>query len=351
MLNAMKFYLEFSPAGFLKFLSEAERQKFRQGDMKTMSRGLLGMGLLSAAYLIRSMQDDDTKWNEVRLPGMERTIDVRPLNPFASYLFVADVLRRVANGNLYGGGLATEAVKNILGVNVRGGTGLQAVDQLVDGLRDIGDARALTKYLQGAGGHLVAGLLTPLQQLTDIYSEFDPEAQIVRNVKEQPFSGPIKSRFPSTMVETMGGEVATEKASPTRAEPVIRESPGIRQATGITLGSAKNDFEKELDRLQIPYREILPSQGDARLDNIVAHQMGPIAEEVGGRLVNSSRYERLGEIGKRLELKGYLERLRKQAKAKALLDPEYREIAREVKAGVSKERLKAMAREEKAGLR
>ena len=351
MLNALKFYLEFSPAGFLKFLSEAERQKFRQGDMKTMSRGLLGMGLLSAAYLIRSMQGDDTKWNEVRLPGMERTIDTRPLNPFASYLFVADILRRVANGNLYGGGLATEAVKNILGVNVRGGTGLQAVDQLVDGLRDIGDARALTKYLQGAGGHLIAGLLTPLQQLTDVYAEFDPEAQIMRNVKENPFTGPIKQRFPSTMVEALGGDIGPEKASPTSSEPMTRESPGVRQVTGLTLNKEKNDFEKELDRLQIPYREVLPSQGDPRLDNIMAKHMGPLAEEVGSRIVNGSRYQGLGEVGKRLELKAYLQRLRKQAKAKAVQDTEYREIAREVKAGVSKERLKEMAREEKAGLR
>lgn len=351
MMNALKFYLEFSPAGFLKFLSEAERQKFRQGDMKTMSRGLLGIGLLSSAYLIRSMQDDDTKWNEVRLPGMERTIDVRPLNPFASYLFVADVLRRYANGNLYGGGLATEAVKNILGVNVRGGTGLQAMDQLVDGLRDIGDARALTKYLQGAGGHLVAGLLTPLQQLTDVYAEFDPEAQVLRQTREQPFAGPIKQRFPSTMVEALGGELPSEKASPTSGETPRRESPGIRQFTGLTLGKAKNDFEKELDRLQIPYREILPSQRDPRLDNMLAAKMGPMAEEEGSRLVNSTRFQNLGEIGRRLELKAYLQRLRKKAKAQAMTDKEYRDVAREVKAGVSKERLKEMAREEKAGLR
>ncbi len=350
MMNALKFYLEFSPAGFLKFLSEAERQKFRQGDMKTMSRSLLGVGLLSAAYLIRSMQEEDTKWNEVRLPGLERTIDVRPLNPFASYLFVADVLRRYANGNLYGGGLATEAVKNILGVNVRGGTGLQAVDQLVDGLRDIGDAKQLTKYLQGAGGHLVAGLLTPLQQLTDVYAEFDPEAQIVRNVRERPFAGPILQRFPSPMVERLGIELPSEKARPTSSEPMRRESPGVRQATGLTMFTAKNDFEKELDRLQIPYREVLPSQGDARLDNFIAKYMGEQAE-TGNRIVTSARYQRLGEIGKRLELKAYLQRLRKKAKAKAMLDRDYRDIAREVKAGTSKERLAEIAREERGGLR
>ena len=34
-----------------------------------------------------------------------------------------------------------------------------------------------------------------------------------------------------------------------------------------------------------------------------------------------------------------------------MLDREYRDVAREVKAGVSKERLKDMASEERAGLR
>jgi len=351
MTNSLRFLFEFSPLGFTKMLSKAEQAKFQQGDMKTISRATLGLGLLGTAYLIRSMQEEDTRWNEIRLPGMERTIDVRPLNPFASYLFVADVLHRIANDRLYGGNLATETIKNVLGANVRGGTGLQMVDQLVDGLRDIGDARALTKYLQGAGGHLVSGLLTPLQQLTDVYAQFDPEAQIIRNVRERPFAGPILQRFPSTMVEALGVELPSEKARPTSAEPAIRESPGIRQMTGLTMFTAKNDFERELDRLQIPYREILPSQGDARLDNLLAKHMGPLAEEVGSRLVSSHRYERLGEIGKRLELKAYLQRLRKQAKAKALLDRDYREISREVKAGTSKERLAEIAREERAGLR
>ncbi len=350
MVNALKFYLEFSPVGLVNAFRPAELQKFRQGDTKAMSRGLLGLGLLSTAYLVRSMQDEDTKWNEVRLPGMERTIDVRPLNPFAAYLFAADLLYRMKNNRLYGGGLATESIRNILGANVRGGTGLQAVDQLVDGIRDIGDTRALTKYLQGAGGHLVAGLLTPLQQFTDLYAEFDPESQIVRNTREHPFTGPIKQRFPTPLVEALGGELPEEKASPTSPEPVKRESPGLRQVSGITLGKAKNDFEKELDRLQIPYREILPSQRDPRLDNILARYMGQEAE-TGNRIVNSARYQRLGEIGKRLELKAYLQRLRKKAKAKAMTSREYREITREVKAGTSKERLAEIAREEHAGLR
>jgi len=351
MVNSLKFFYEFSPLGFTKLLSKIERQKFRQGDMQTISRATLGMALLGTAYLIRSMQEDDTKWYEVRLPGMERTLDTRAYNPFAAYLFVADLIHRSAQGRLFGGGLTAEAVKTFFGANVRGGTGLQAVDQLVDGLRDIGDTRALTKYLQGAGGHLVAGLLTPLQQLTDVYAQFDPESQVVRDSKSEPFLGPIKQRFPSTVVEQLGGELPEPKASPTAAEPVKRESPGLRQVFGLTLGKEKNDLEKELDRLQIPYREVLPSQGDPRLDNILAKHMGAEAEEVGGRIVNSARYQRLGDIGKRLELKHYLSRLRKKAKVKALQDRDYREISQEVKAGTSKERLAEMAREERAGLR
>jgi len=348
MVNSIKFFFEFSPLGFTKMITPAERAKFRQGDMKTISRATLGLGLLGAAYLIRSQQDDDTKWNEIRLPGMEDAIDIRRANPFAAYLFVADLAHRAINGRLYGGNIAAETAKAVLGVNVRGGTGLQMMDQLVDGLRDIGDTRGASKYVQELVGNTLAGFLTPLSQLADVYGEFDPETRIIRNTREVPFWGPMKRNLPAPVADMLPGGLPSERSSPTTTEPQLKG--GIKGLFGVAT-RPKNDFEKELDRLQFSYRNVLPSQGDPRLDNMLAAKMGPLAEVEGGRLVNSTRFQGLGEIGKRLALTAYLERLRKKAKAKAMLDREYREIAREVKAGVSKERLKEMAKEEKAGLR
>jgi hypothetical protein len=350
MMNSLKFLYEFSPVGAMKLLTEAERQKVRQGDMKTISRATVGMGLLATAFLIRGMQDDDTKWNEIRLPGMERTIDVRPYNPFAAYLFVADLMTRAAKGTLYGKHVGTDIIRNVLGVNVRGGTGLQILDTLVDGIREVGSAEKLTEWLQRAGGKMIAGLLTPLQNLTDLYEQFDPESAVVRNVRERPITGPIMERLPGPVTRALGYEEPEERYVPTAEGPMKRDQPGLRQLTGLTTQRPKNDFEKELDRLQMDYRDLLPPQGDPRLENAMARFMGE-EEEKSNRFVNSARFQSLGDMGRRLELQGYLRGLRARARAKLNTSKEYRDIRNEVKAGTPKERLREMAREERMGLR
>jgi hypothetical protein len=141
------------------------------------------------------------------------------------------------------------------------------------------------EVVKGVGGQALGGLAMPLQTLTDAFAEFDQSLRVVRETRGEPVLGPLKARIPG-LAQTLP---AVE--SPTREGPVTREAPLLRQLTGVTVQPAKNPLERELDRLGFTRKEILPSTGDPEADQLVAKHMGPIAEQLLGRLVQAPGFQ------------------------------------------------------------
>ncbi len=127
LMNSVKFHIDFSPLGLLNFLSKGERMAFKKGDTSKISRAVLGAGLFGLAYWLRSQPYAGEKWYEFNTG--KRTIDTRALNPFAAYLFVADMVIRKKNGTLRDYG-----IKDFAGafLGVRAGTGLYLIDKIID---------------------------------------------------------------------------------------------------------------------------------------------------------------------------------------------------------------------------
>ena len=306
MVNSLKFLYEFSPMPFLKLLSSAERAKIASGDRQMLSRASLGTAALLGAWLVRETQPDDNKWYEVDVPGIGTT-DIRPFNPFASYFFLGELAKRGRSNTLYKID-SQDIIRGIASANVRGGLGLFGLDKLVQGLGELSKTGKLVEALSQAGGELLSGLLVPLRTLTDLYAQFDPELQIVRERRGEPLLGPAKAQF----------GVGEPQYLPTRAEPQKREQPALRQATGITAVSEKNDLEKELDRFQFSRPEILgPSTGDPVADNVLAKHMGQLAESQTISKINSLRYQGLSDPQRMEWLRMELTRIRAIAKAAA----------------------------------
>ena len=128
---------------------------------------------------------------------------------------------------------------------------------------------------------------------------------------QDPFLGPIKATIP-------GIEKGMEpRYKPTRAEPAKWTAPGVRQATGISVGEAKNTLEKELDRLGFTPWEILPSVGDAKADNLIRQKMGSISDEIGIPIVEEAAYRNMGEAEKGWFLTQMVKKFREAAKKEA----------------------------------
>ena len=308
MYNALKFQYEFSPLPFLtgRAFTQAERAKWAAGDRQTLSRATLGTALLLASWLAREMQPDENKWYEVSVPGTGLT-DIRPFNPFASYFFLGEVAKRARTNTLYRID-SGDLIRGIASANVRGGLGLFALDKIVQGLGQLAKPQQWADAVKGAGGELLSGLLVPLRTLTDLYAQFDPEWQVVRERRAEPLLGPVKAQF----------GVGEPQYLPTRAEPQKRREPLLRQTTGITKVAEKNALEVELDRFQFNRGEVQgPSLGDPEADNLLAKYMGQLAEEHLVPYVQSAAYQNLSDAERMHVLRQRLSLLRVRAKAGA----------------------------------
>jgi len=267
LMNSVKFHIDFSPIGLLNFLSKGERLALKAGDTSKLSRVVIGAGIFGLAHWLRSQPYAGEKWYEFNTGN--RTIDVRALNPFAAYLFVADLVIRQKNGTSRDLGLKDFA-SAFLGI--RAGTGLYLVDKLIDGFTGQDPKIKTGKELEKFAGKILSSFAVPLQTFTDLASELFPEMAIVKDISKDPFVGEFKKRLPITNdYPPLTSATSIEYNDKGIPVPRIfkRESPGIRQITGLTFQPEKNSAEKEFDRLQINNREIFKRTGIPELDEAI----------------------------------------------------------------------------------
>ena len=314
LVNSAKFLFEYNPTGILKYLSKAERDAFAKGDVSTISKATLGTLMLGAAYQLRNSEYAGERWYEVKGPN-NSTIDLRPFNPFASYLFLADVASRHLHGTAPPRDMDwNDVLKGVLSTNLRAGTGLYVMEHASDLVKDAWtylmggqtkeQASKATRRAKEFAGEAVGGFLTPLQQVVDLLGEFDQRYQVTRERRAEPFLGPIKSHIPGMALDL------PETESPTRAGPYERPHPGIKQATGLAISGPKNAVEAELDRLGFNRSEILRPTGDFDYDTKRAQLMGPVVEHILIPIVQSEWYQSLSNTEKGVLLEHYLHQVR-----------------------------------------
>jgi hypothetical protein len=167
----------------VKFGGKAEDlRKIKQGISETLD----GLALLSIAYLVRDSQagGDDTKWYELK-DNEGKLYDLRPIFPLTPFLYLAEVLRRQAQGkteaDVFPETLSNDAVEAMIGTSVRAGP----IGKIFREGRKIFESespfdKAKVGQLVGETvGYLAAGLLTPLRPVSDIARTFsDPESRL-----------------------------------------------------------------------------------------------------------------------------------------------------------------------------
>lgn len=311
LMNSIKFHIDFSPLGLLNFLSKGERMALKAGDTSKISRAILGTGMLSLAYWIRSQPYAGEKWYEFNVG--DRTIDTRALNPFAAYLFVADLVKRKQDGTLRNIGLKDFAAAFL---GVRAGTGLYLVDRIVQAFTGQNPEIKTGEELEKFFGKALSGFAVPLQTFQDLAAEFFPDMAIVKDTSKDPFIGEFKKRIPvpndyppltsATSIEYNEQGIPVPRI-------IRRESPGIRQLTGLTFQAPKNPAEKELDRLQFTRNEIFKSSRIPELDQALKKIIAPNIALKLSIIVESPFYQNLNEETKVLVIKNQLTKYKKEA--------------------------------------
>ena len=325
LYNSMKFHFEY-PFAVRHLMNPRQWAEFMRGNPEMITKGLIGASMLGAAYLIRE-ENEGTKWYEITVD--DRTIDLRPFNPFSAYLFAADVLKRYKDGTL-NTLTAKDVIQGTVGVNFRAGLGLYAIDSMFEQLAGVqkGD-RSIGDIPKAALGEIVSGLLVPLKTASDLLTSGEAlagndEALWRRQTRGEPFLGPIRRTIPQ-LARGLPPSFAPTKPRPIGAE-TEPTAPAIRQLTGFFIGERKNYIERELDRLQFTYQEVLRPEGIPEFDNLIAREMGRMAEERLGQFIRSAGYRMRSERAKGAALADRLKRVRAVARAAVLREhPEFKE--------------------------
>lgn len=318
LMNAVKFQYDYSPLGILSFISKGARAELSRGNTSVLSKATLGTGMILAAYALRNQSYAGEKWYEFKVG--ERTVDVRPFNPFASYLFLGDVIKRYQEGTLRN--LDVKGIASVL-FGVRGTTGVYLVDSLINYFTDPKlNKESMISGVQKLLGETAAGYLTPFQNFTDVYAQFFPEARAVKETGGAEFTGAFTRRFPGSNLPTLTSPTSyiIDKNGIPRASPIYKEDPLLTQVTGLTFIPPKNPAEKELDRLGFEQREIFRSTGIPELDRAYKDKLAvSIGFGLSG-IVSTPEYQNMTESFKSLIVKKSLEKFKAEAKKDMQLD-------------------------------
>jgi hypothetical protein len=362
MANSIKWQYQHSPLGLLKYAYDpTEWSRLAAGDVKPLVKAATGMAMYHSALQVRDSEFAGEKWYEIRPsdqvnealgrePGS--TIDVRPFNPFASYLYVADLVKRSRDETLPR--MTTrDMLMGIASVNLRAGAGMYVMDKFLDGIMSGVNASSnpeedlKSALVQGGSEYLGAawgGMFVPFQQLRDLASSFDEmlgtDNRTLRDTSEAPLAGAIARKIP------YADETLPEVQLPTRRAAPRTEGGLLRQLTGMTMRGPKNAAEKEFDRLAFTRSNILPGSGNKKWDALRAKHMGPIVEDEIAPLVASAEYQKRTNDEKTDLLQRWLKSARAMATAKA--SEENQELAIEMKiAGMKRHRRRMFRAQER----
>jgi len=349
--NSLKFNFEHSPAGLFRLLSKAERAKLAAGDSNALSRATIGSGLFYGAWELRNDPDiAGDKWYELNISGFDKPVDMRPFAPFAQYLFVAEMVKKINQGAT--GAELKDFIKlsQIVPANRAGASLalLENVDRVIEGIADA-DIEALDKLTLGPqqlAGEILGGFVQPLTTFRELYASYgkflrrDPDdpsteplsvsEQIgesafqegqIRSVREDPFLGSTKRRIP-LLSQTLPEKPRILGTEPVRLETTDPEIFGVeipldRQFTGISRNT-KNLIQSEADTLGIQHSELTIRTGNPRVDRLIGEEMGPIVEKKIPVLFKQRTYRKGSNQLRRLKFTLRMRAIKTAAKQRVL---------------------------------
>lgn len=319
--NAVKASFDFSPGGYLRFLSPKNAKALAKGDeaaLKIAAKATIGTGMFVTASYVRNSKYAGEKWFELKVPedqvvpevlqkiGIKpgSTIDMRPFGPvFPTYMFLAELVKD--EGVNFG---PKDWIEGMLGINRIAGTTLYITSMLSG--QD--DWQGLKKASKEFLGQILGGFGTPAVTIRDFLGQVSQPERVARSTKETPILGPFIEKLP------FARRLLPESPSLTRGEPFEREATLLRQLTGISIKN-KNKLESELDKLDIRFSEIAPRTGDRFIDRLIMGKVGPVMEELIP-IIDSSEYESLSKDNKEEIIKELFSKVKKEAKKVTLIE-------------------------------
>jgi hypothetical protein len=296
--NAVPFLKNFSPIGFLEAVNPKVVAELAAGNPErfanSASRAILGTMMLNTALSIRNNPEiAGEKWYEIKVGN--GVMDTRAFAPFSSYLFLAEAWTNPDKVKPADFGTA------IISLNRVAGTGLILTDLL-----RAKKGETVMNTLERLGGEYLGSFTVPARTIKDLYSGYDKQEAILRDVRDKEFVGPTMRNIPIV------SQSLPEAVSPLKTEPLKAETPILRQFTGLSL-TTKSLMQKEVDRIALDTTIIYPRTGIPEADREMSKRMSPLVDKLAPILLENPMYQKLDESRQRI----LLSELFKEIKAEA----------------------------------
>ena len=314
--NALRFTYEYSPAYLLTGARKALSKE--TGNYEDLSKGLIGLGMYVGAVALRDSEYAGEQWYEGKTVD-GKTFDMRPFFPAAPFLFFADMYIKYRDNKLdtLDKNVILSSVQALTGTQMRAGFGLYAMDNAVlDFANAKEDPDKLQKIAANFAGNIFSTYTMPLTVIQDYDNTFiaSDDARLARQTKSDDLFSllvnktlarvPRNYRIEEMLSDYLGTKPSEVYESPTRAEPIRRETPIRRQTTGMLVKQRKNILESEMDRLNIRRSVMFKKTAVPEANQLISMFMGEFATDyLVPKVIQSDLYKSLDTVGKRKLLK------------------------------------------------
>ena len=289
-----------------------------------------GLALMTMALTLR-LNAGGSEWYLIKDPtGQER--DMRPLFPFAPFLFFADLIIRANKTPLTDERMpiSEDYLKNgaeaVLGVSARSGAignlMRNGYTRLQTSSENPLDARDLGKTFGSLVGYMLGGIATPLRPISDLAQTLSGPKRLERGMQKNAFGVDIEVDWPITQgfidqaakdifrgtpfeegfeASVPGTDISVEvpgafKDTPEFASATATETPDAplapieKQLTGATVVPKKTVVGEELAKAGIPEYKLAEYTKTPEYNYLYKKTLGMLTTELVEPYLNSDQY-------------------------------------------------------------
>ena len=213
--------------------------KLSTKDRQRISRNLVGIATVGAAYMARSGEDAPADYKEINV-GDGTVMDTTPQFPLRQMLYLGEATKRLQDGTFDDWYNTKEFAETFLGTNLRTGVGNSIVDEVVAlaGGSDLTKDEKIGRATGRALGNYLSTWMVPFAQIIDSQRAIGQRGEVYKDVAEDPtlelgstfrkeLSRPFKARGFTTSAEE-------EAALPNRE--FLFQEEGSRVGSGLKVG-------------------------------------------------------------------------------------------------------------------
>ena len=191
-------------------------------DRQRISRNLLGVATVGAAYMYRTSENAPPEYEQVAA-GVDAQMDTTPIYPMAQFLYLGEQTKRIINGTFFSRFDAQEFLEIFTGSNFRIGVG----NSIIEEVATIADATDLTGRAAGGRalgrtlGNYLSTWAVPFGQIIDAERAMGLRGTEYQDIASDPtldFGTTFKKELLRPLKQRGIGVSAEEEAAAPRAE-------------------------------------------------------------------------------------------------------------------------------------